>query len=541
MAETRRQVIYLTVGLVIMASLFILAYRINILENPISAAILSLSFFSVIAIFIIALNPWLINRDRRIDKIDDIVVIISILTYTIISISTIKGFGTDDMEYITQADRYLLLGKDPYAQLYSPIGVSPTYLLSGSVAHAFIYPPLSFLVYFPFFLIFSHFLMLSYLNLINIIAQDLLVTLIYFQGKKTGDPIAVLPVIFSFITAGLLAPSFSGVNAPVWALFMAMSYITKGKKSGIFMALADSFNQIPWIITPFLLIYKRKDVKDILFGFIVSILVINLPFLFWNAHAFLSVFTDDSSTIPVAFTGLTIFNLTSFLTVEPWFFTITMGLIGIFCLYMYFRLFSLIKETIWVFPMIILWFSWRTLTSYFLMWPELMFLSIFNLEKEGSNKISLNFNVIRKELIASLFIFMFTLTSVGAISHVQYVSQDPIKVVSVSVPEESNPVSELSIIVKNTRNESVNITLIRVSVPNSLNMVWNFTNSSIPPNSTREILAYTNNPKLFINSSSFTVQVYSGYFMSSYQVDINSTKINLTYENSTSTGEIGKN
>ncbi len=536
MTEVRRYVVYAIVGTVILSALFLIAYRDNILNNPIQAAILAMAFFSSIAILVISLNPQLINPERNISKIDDLIFIISVLTYTIIAIVLINGFGTDDMEYITQAVNNILNGKDPYAQLYSPINVQPTYLISGKISSSFIYPPLSFLLYIPFyiFLKVSH-LQLYYINIVNIIFQDILVFLIYNEGKKRGDPIATLPVIFLFITAGVLAPGFSGVNGAIWATFVALSYIYNGKKSGLFLAIADSFSQLAWLITPFLLIYKKQDLYTTLKSFLTSMTIFNLPFLVWDPHAFLNIITLDQSTIPIAVTGFTIFNLTTLLNVEPWFFTLAIAITGGLSLYVYYRLFPAVKESLWIFPMIILWFSWRTLTEYFLFWPELMFISIFRLNY--TNKINIDINKIKRELISVLLSALFLLAAVGGYSHAEYIAQNPVKISEVIIPQDKTPINQVYIVVKNNANYSINITLVRVSVPNSLNMVWNFTQGKIPPNSTKVLLAYTNNPKLSINSTKFTVEVYYKYFISSYKVYINESNTTLVYETTTNSSQ----
>ncbi|MCY0882233.1 MAG: hypothetical protein OWQ50_00065, partial [Acidianus infernus] len=329
--DLRRPVTYIIIGSTILSAIFIISFRINILNNPVIAAVLALSFFSAIAIFVIALDPYILNPNRKINMIDDIIVIISILTYTLISVFLINGYGTDDMEYIATAINYLIHGINPYLQSYHPHNVEPTYLLDGNIASSYIYPPLSFLLYTPLYLILDLLkIKLYYINILNIIFEDLLAIIIYLQGRKRKDPIATLPIIFIFITSGLLAPSFAGVNSSVWALFIALSYVYNGKKSGIFLALADSFNQIPWVITPFLLIYKKKDLLNVLKGFLTSILLINVPFLIWNPYAFLHIITLDEKTIPVAFTGFTILNFTTLFSVEPWFFTYAMALSGAF-------------------------------------------------------------------------------------------------------------------------------------------------------------------------------------------------------------------
>ncbi|AWR96507.1 hypothetical protein DFR86_02380 [Acidianus sulfidivorans JP7] len=546
--EERKQVIFAIIGTTILSVLFLLAYRINILNNPIVSAILALSFFSAIAILIISINPDLINPKRKIGRIDDIIVIIGILTYTIIGISLINGYGTDDMEYVVEALKNLLSGINPYTAIYHPYNVGPTYLISGKIASNYIYPPLSFIMYLPAYLILSLFhFPLYYVNIINIIFQDFLSIIIYLNGRSTKDPIATLPIIFGFITAGLLAPSFAGVTSTVWAVFLALCYIYNDKKSGIFLALANSFNQISWLITPFILIYKHKNGNTnfvkILYTYIISLLTINLPFFLWNPTAFINIFTLDSNTIPVAITGFTLFNITTLFSVEPWFFTFTLILTSIILLYIYTRFFDKLKESIWIFPMLILWFEWRTLTSYFLMWPQLAFLSIFKLNSNNNIKVEKIYlkKAIKFELLGVLMLFVVSISAAGVVSHIQYISQDPIEIIKIEIPNNTNNsnisvhINKLLIIVKNTKNETVNVTLVRVSVPNSLNMVWNFSSPPIPPNSTTEIFAYTTNPKLFINASSFTVQVYSNYFITSYKVTLynetNSTYIK--YENTT--------
>lgn len=93
----------------------------------------------------------------------------------------------------------------------------------------------------------------------------------------------------------------------------------------------------------------------------------------------LHIFTTDVATIPVGLTGLTVLNFTGILEVEPWYFTFMMTVIGSLSLYLYYKGFGVLRETLWIYPMLIMWFSWRTLSEYFIVWPMLMFLSVFQL------------------------------------------------------------------------------------------------------------------------------------------------------------------
>ncbi len=529
MSFQRRSAVYAIVGLTLLASIFVVELRVNVLEYPVQAAIIALAFFSAVAIFVISLNPRLVDPNRDMSKLDDVVVAIAVLTYSVVAISLINGYGTDDMEYIAQAITYILHLKDPYGQLYYPCGVQPTYLINGKVAFTFVYPPLSFILYVPLYaLLFALHASAYFINALNVIFQDLLVLLVYSIARKRNNPMATLSVVFAFITGGLLAPSFYGVNGAIWASFLALSYILRGKKSGVFLGLASSFSQLAWPALPFILLYKykRDNALEVIKGFLPTVVAINLPFLLWSPTNYLNVITLDQNTIPVGVTGFTVLNFTTLFSVEPWFFTASMAITFAFLTYVYYRFFEVLKETLWVFPMIVMWFSWRTLTSYFLFWPELMLLSIFSMDY-SRRPVSIKFSVNKKELAGVFLSFVFALAIIGVYAHAEYVTENPIRISEVIVPVKSLPVSRVYIVVNNTANTTVNITLVRVSIPNNLNMVWNFSPSQVPPHSSTKIFAYTECKTMEVNSSSFTVQVYSGYFISSYKVNINVSNVLL--------------
>jgi uncharacterized membrane protein len=533
MMDLRRSVVYVLVGMTILSSLFILNFKLNILNNPVEAALVSISFFGIIAIFMFSLSPQLLSRERKISEIDKVVFYISMAIFTIVSIGLIHGFGTDDQEYTVQAALNLLKGYDPYTSFnYQPLGVKPTYTVYGGITHAFIYPPLSFLLYIPIILVLSALnLPLYFTNILNIIFQDLLSLIIFRVGIKREDPIAVLPIIFLFITADVEAPGFSGVSASIWATFIALGYLKSGWKGGLFLGLANLFNQISWLITPFLLIYKfktsREDFVKTLNGFTISIIGLSLPFLIWNPYGFLHIFTTDVSTIPVGLTGLTVLNFTGILEVEPWYFTFMMTVIGSLSLYLYYKGFGVLRETLWIYPMLIMWFSWRTLTEYFIVWPMLMFLSVFQLYDFNNVRNNLpQIKIPKGEISTILLTALVVVGSLGLLAHSQYVSQDPVKVVKVNVNGKSEPITSVNITVENVGDSPVNITLVRVSVPNHLNMVWNYTPSNyIKPGSNVTIEAFTDNKSLSVNGSCLTVQVYSSYYIGEYKVNLTSFNI----------------
>lgn len=96
----------------------------------------------------------------------------------------------------------------------------------------------------------------------------------------------------------------------------------------------------------------------------------------------------------------------------------------------------------------------------------------------------------------------------------------------VNVNGKSEPITSVNITVENVGDSPVNITLVRVSVPNHLNMVWNYTPSNyIKPGSNATIEAFTDNKSLSVNGSCLTVQVYSSYYIGEYKVNLTSFNI----------------
>jgi len=518
--EIRHKLVYLILASTMLYTIYLINYRISVLSNPLSAAISSLAFFSAISIIVITLYPELLDPKRDISRIDDYIVFIATSTFVAISISLINGFGTDDMEYIYEALNYLFIGKDPYVMTYYPNSVAPTYLINGHIASNFIYPPFSFILYIPIFLLIKYLNAPGYyINIINVIFDIILVILIYIEGRKKQDPLALLPVIFLYILTAVAISPFYGVNVVIPATFLLISYLRNDKVGGISLALASSFSQLSWLALPFILIYKVKDgnkkIKEYLIYFLLTLISLNIPFLLWNYKAFLNIFTTDINTIPVGEIGLTVINYTGLFQLEPWFFTFSEIVIMIFLVYIYGKFFGLLKEGLWLYPLIISWFMWRTLTEYFFMWIPLLFIGIYRMNPTLP-KIKIN---VKKDILIPFFLLLTILLSTGVYAHETYVISNPLRIVQVE-PLGKMPYTALQIEVKNVGTKPINITLVRVSLPNNLNMVWNFTYAEVPPNSTAIFFAFAPNYSESINSTVFVVEVYSYYYFATYKVNV---------------------
>ncbi|WP_230937897.1 hypothetical protein [Sulfolobus acidocaldarius] len=524
-SELRRRIVYFLLSSIMLYVLFVYNSRESILSNPVQSAIVSISFFSVVAIIIIAIYPEILSPQRKMERIDDFVVIIATLTFLFIGLSLINSFGTDNMEYTYEALNNFFQGKNPYEMVYGPHTVQPTYTLSGGVASNFIYPPFSFIVYIPIYLLIKAFNLPGYvLNAENVIFAVILGLLLYKIGKEKDDPFALFPVIFLYIITAVSIPPFYGVPIVIASTFLALSYVKKNYLGGISLALAISFSQLSWLAFPFLLIYRiRSDNvgkqflrSSYFLSFLITLSIINIPFLAWNPVRFIgNIITLNTQLIPVGQIGLTVISYSGLYPMEPWFFTIVFGVVAIFLTYLYYQLFDYLKEIIWLFPLIISWFLWRTLTEYFFMWIPLIFTSLFRTQYKLPT-IKLNF---KKKIVLPLLIIFVFLASLSVYAHESYVASNPLKIDEVYTLQNTPPYTALIIKVQNTKNEPVNITLVRVSIPNNLNMVWNSTETVIPPNSSALVFAYASNSLEAINSTPFTVQVYSEYYFATYTVN----------------------
>lgn len=526
----RHRITYLILTSVVLYVLIVINFRTSVLSDPISASIISLSFFFLIAILILVMNPQLLNPNRKITSVDDYVAFISSITFLLISITLVNSFGTDDMEYIYEALNSLFQGKDPYAVTYYPQGVCPTYTLAGGIANTYIYPPLSFIIYIPLYVFLKVFDLPPYfLNLENIVFDVILATLIYIEGRKKEDPFALLPIIFIYIMTAVSIPPFYGVFVVIPTTFLAIAYVRKDKLGGTSLGLATMLTQLSWLALPFLLIYKLKTyeskkrfLREYLLPFSLSVSILTIPFLIWNSTAFITnVITTDSATIPVGQIGLSVISYSGFYPLEPWFFTISLGTVSLFLIYLYSRYFEAIRESIWVFPIIISWFLWRTLTEYFIMWIPLLFLSLYNIDYNKIPTVKVNF---KRQILVPLFLLVTLLSSLAVYAHIDYVQSNPLTIEGV-YPLGKLPYDALLIKVYNDKPYPVNITLVRVSIPNNLNMVWDFSSGIIPPNSTGLVFAYAPQFNESINSTVFTVQVYYNYYFATYTVNTSASNI----------------
>jgi hypothetical protein len=305
---------------------------------------------------------------------------------------------TDARIYMDYAGRLLQRGENPYT--HSLVGSfrvhrEPlqflTSLLDGDLSGRVAYPALSVLIFIPF-------------QLVGIPSEliyplFLLLTLgvLYFWVCPSLRPIILLPF---FADASYLYYSFGGVTDTIWALLLVLTirYWTRPPWRAICFGLACAYKHQPWILAPYLLVRlwqenpglpPREQIRQGLRFALLSggtFLLINAPFILWAPKAWLLGISEPLRADMVTFgEGLSALTMLGIVIVPKGIFSVLLLAGFALSLYFYGRYFSRLRELIWILPGLLLWFSHRSLTSYwyFLIFPLLLALFRAPTTEEG--------------------------------------------------------------------------------------------------------------------------------------------------------------
>ena len=282
-------------------------------------------------------------------------------------------------------------GANPYTQdmakALTMFPVQPsdlTPLTSGAYLTTFQYPALHFLVFVPFV-----WMGLRDMRLVLGLFEVAVVLTLYLKGPRRLRPMLLLPLFAgSDLMINFTAASVSDVLWVLPLLFAAF-YLEKPLVSGLFYGLACAMKQTPWLLAPFLLIYmlraeETKDLRDRLlrtarFAVVTAtvFLVINLPFMLMNLTVWLrNVLTPLTEDLVILSQGLSLSTEVGLLPVGKAFYTVLVVAVALVLIVNYYVYFDKLRYMLWIFPGIILWFSYRALTNYIIYWTPLMLVSM---------------------------------------------------------------------------------------------------------------------------------------------------------------------
>jgi uncharacterized membrane protein len=203
---------------------------------------------------------------------------------------------------------------------------------------------------------------------------------IYKKAPKNMRALMIIPLFAGSdlainFTAGCLTDLLW-----VFPLLVVIFEFRNDYASGAFYGLACAIKQVPWIFAPFLLISKWKDSKEerslkkkisrVMKFCLTSILFFIIPNLFFIIKDFTAWYSGMTQPIfgnlLVLSQGLSMITQTGMIPLPMEFYTICTIVIVVALIINYFVYYNKIKYSMWIFPSIILWFSYRGLQNYFI-------------------------------------------------------------------------------------------------------------------------------------------------------------------------------
>jgi hypothetical protein len=401
--------------------------------------------------------------------------------------------------------------------------------VDGSFEFHLNYPALNFLTLLPLYAAGLHDLRDGVF-----IFHVLSVLLIFGLVPSRQKALSIAPFVFF---PALVAASWTD---SVWAFFLvggAILWYRNRNLSLLMIGFAGATKQIALVATPFLVIRLWQEspgskLRNTLAGagmVAAGFLGPNIPFLLsspsqWWAATIAPYFPGGAAQVPGGI-GLSEILLDLGLSPSPLFFEALMGLVGVGSLYLYSTRFSKSRYLVWIFPIVIMFFYYRSFPNYILYWAFPLAFEFFKNRPTisirhfspilgipwhpsiGSTLRSVR-GRLRVPLIAGL---LLTTVFVGAFG--AYVSSSPpskveVRVNSISDPDGIGAATQLNITLENLTPKTV--------VP-SFFVKWNFlpylwasnSNQSLPPSTKASYLVTATDGLAAVpRSTSFRVYVF---------------------------------
>lgn len=258
-----------------------------------------------------------------------------------------------------------------------------TFTEKGDIITSFNYPALHFLDFVPF--VYFGWRDVRWVILLFEVAS---IVFIYVKAPRELRPLVILPLF----AGSDLAINFTAgcVTDFLWIFPMIIAAFYMEERvyiAGFFYGLSCATKQIPWIIAPFLLAwvllstkggYLRRLFTVLIFAAtsLLGFILPNLYFIRESYNAWVNgVFTPVTENLVVLSQGLSLFTQTGIFKVQKEFYLLVMLWLFMILLLNYLVYFDKLKYTVWIYPALILWTSYRGLQNYFISWIPLVVVS----------------------------------------------------------------------------------------------------------------------------------------------------------------------
>lgn len=336
----------------------------------------------LVAAFVVT-NGW----SRRLQGIVGLTLAVAIAISVSYEITVLHpGYGTDVLAFAHAGGEILIDGDNPYqasagqvAQAAERFGVSLTRTAQGGEIDWLIsYPALHTLTY-------TAFVGLGFSDL----RWGTLIVELAALGVIWGalSPMGRLVVPLLLLVEPYLTVVFTGggVTDWLWVLPVAISAISLNKErygyAGLFLGLACAVKQHPWFAVPFVVVWvartaigakgmpARESIGAFFAGLVAGFVIPNLPFFIWSPSAWTQgVLSPALGNLVPDGHGLSSLLSEGLLELPPWAYSVLIAVAMAGLLVVYARFFGRMREALWVLSAVAMYFSYRSLHSYFVFW-----------------------------------------------------------------------------------------------------------------------------------------------------------------------------
>lgn len=228
------------------------------------------------------------------------------------------------------------------------------------------YPALSFLTLLPFALFKDY-------NVLPLYLLSYLV-LVAIAWKVVRPELRAWVLLLALANVPMWSSTI-GANLDIFnILLLVLSWLLWRHRwsSAIFLGLAFATKQPAWFFIPFyaIMIWRHYSLKEAIYRLTIAGclgLAFNLPFIIWNAHAWiagiLAPVADPMFPMGVGIIGLSVTHLLPFF--PEWVYTALEGIAMLLSLAWYWRLCREHPEAAMLLSVVPLFLAWRSLPSYF--------------------------------------------------------------------------------------------------------------------------------------------------------------------------------
>ena len=271
-------------------------------------------------------------------------------------------------------------GENPYTwdfagafDLYRTAPLASTPRLDGSIKGPYNYPALAFLLSAPLQAV-----GLPGTFMVLVTAQIAVLLLLYFAAPRAIQPVILFPIFAGFDFVGL---SLIGVLDILWAAFLVAMVVVWKKPTlrAILFGLAVSVKQIPWLVVPFLILRIWRDeetdspasrVGKFAGISALTFIAVNGFFIMSDANAYLRGVTGPlwDNMVILSQGGLSTITHLGLIDLPKSYYLLATFSVLVLLLFWYWRHYDVLRDAFWIFPGILMWFSYRNLTAYWVYW-----------------------------------------------------------------------------------------------------------------------------------------------------------------------------